>query len=274
MTPLLLLLFGASPASAETPPDAQAETDARARTLFDSGAALYEEGRYEDAIFAWEEAWRLSRRPLLLFNLANASERLGRLEEAMRLLTEFRDYADESEREILNSRIANIARRVDEAHSTPIVEPVTTPPEPPVVEAPVVEPAFVDPASGPPVMPGIVPPAPRARIRPLPIALFGVSGVALGGGIAFGQLALTARAEAGGSCAESGGRLWCTEGATAALDRDRTASLAADITFGIGVAALAGGVVTALLPPNLPFTVTPAVLAPGGGAVRVEGTFR
>ena len=55
-----------------------ATTEARAKELYENGAALYEEGRYEEAILAWEEAYRLSSRPVLLFNIANAYERLGR----------------------------------------------------------------------------------------------------------------------------------------------------------------------------------------------------
>ena len=57
--------------------------------------------------------------------------------------------------------------------------------------------------------------------------------------------------------------------AKAALDRDRSSALVADITIGIGAAALAGGVVTLLVPLDLGIAI-----GPGGGALSVGGTFR
>ncbi len=57
-----LLLALASPARADT-----------ARAYFDIGAKAYEAGRYLDAAHAFEEAYRLSKRPGLLFSLGQAN---------------------------------------------------------------------------------------------------------------------------------------------------------------------------------------------------------
>jgi len=74
---LALLLGMTGPAAAQKSAD-----DERARELYDNGAILYEEGRYEDAIAAWKAAYDLSPKPLLLFNVANAYERIGGLLDA------------------------------------------------------------------------------------------------------------------------------------------------------------------------------------------------
>lgn len=53
-----------------------------ARALFVRGSTAYDNGDYEGAVAAWVEAYELDPRPLLQYNLAQAYERLNRLEEA------------------------------------------------------------------------------------------------------------------------------------------------------------------------------------------------
>ena len=109
---LLQLAFAQEPTPAQTPAvDDTAE--AEARNLFSHGRDAYEHGRYEDAIKKWEEAWRLSRRPLLLANLANAYERLGDLQYAAELLAQYLDLAPEEERDSLQARIAQLEARLN-----------------------------------------------------------------------------------------------------------------------------------------------------------------
>ena len=86
------------------------ETEARA--LFLEGRSSYELGRYEDAIAKWEAAWRLSQRNLLLFNLANAYERAGKLEEALEHLNRYRTTAPTEEHLPLDTRIAFLEARL------------------------------------------------------------------------------------------------------------------------------------------------------------------
>ena len=54
-----------------------------ARELFESGRASYRVGDYEVAIEKWSKAYELDPQPLLQYNLGQAYERLGRLEEAI-----------------------------------------------------------------------------------------------------------------------------------------------------------------------------------------------
>lgn len=220
MTALLALVLGVALAAE---PDPAAE--ARARELYDNGVILYDEGRYEDAIAAWEEAFRLSGRPLLLYNMANAAERLGDWDRAMELLSRYRAFAPAEERETLDRRIRNIERRLDEARAA-----VTSAPPPTVTTPPPPE------------------PEPERRGRVLPWVLGGVGVAGVGAGGALGVSALGARADAAAACVEVGGSTWCDERARAPLQADRSRSLLADVGFGVGGVALVGAVVTAVVP--------------------------
>ncbi len=245
MIPLLLWCLAAARAEEPLPvaPDPASVTDAadaRARELFQNGVILYDEGRYEDAVAAWGEAWRLSGRPLLLYNMANATERLGRWTEAMDLLSRYRAFAPADERETLDRRIGNIERRI--AAELP---PTGTNGSRSVATVP-----------------------PR-RLPVAPLVLFGVGGVGLATGAASGLLVLDARAEADALCREAR----CPASAGPALADDRTRSLVADIGLGVGIAALGAGVITLAVGPRSAVRVGVAP-RPTGALVTVGGELR
>lgn len=215
----MLLLFAAltlhSPALAQPASEPSAEDVARAKELFRNGERLYNEGRYEDAIVAWQEAYDLSGQPALLYNMANAYERLGRYQESYDALNRYRVYASESEADAIDRRLLNLEQRLREQ------SPSTAPTQkaPPKAKT-----------GGPPV---------------LPIALYGVGAAGLGTGVAFALRAGNAREEAAGLCVSTEGGAICPDSAGPALSRDRSSSVLADIGFVVGVAGAAGG--TALL---------------------------
>ena len=103
----VLFLLVASPAFAQ--PGA---TDERARELYLLGDDLYSQGRYEEALAAFEEAYRLSERPLLLFNIANAQERSGQWQGAIESLEGYLPHADEAERAAQTT-----SERIEEANA-------------------------------------------------------------------------------------------------------------------------------------------------------------
>jgi TolA-binding protein len=111
---LCALLAHGAPALAQddTTTAEPAPSDAEAKRLFDSGAELYEEGRYEQAIVAFREAYTLSKRHALLKNIANAQERLGDLEGAVATLNEYRIYADEETKASLETRVRVLEDRI------------------------------------------------------------------------------------------------------------------------------------------------------------------
>lgn len=238
MITLLLCLLVGTAAADDT-------DDARARELYDNGATLYDEGRYEDAIAAWEEAYRLSNRATLLFNIAQAEERLGRYREALDHLNRYRAFASANERETLDRRIANLERRLAEGDP-----PATTTTTAPVQVA------------------NPQPEKPKARV--LPWVFIGVGGASAVTGGVFAGMAGADRNEAKGLCVDNGGSVYCPTEAGSALAGDRRNSLIADIAFGVAGAGVLGGVLTFVLPVN---TSVGATWLPGGGAVSLGGRF-
>ena len=228
--------------------------DLRAKELYDNGRLLYEEGRYEDAILAWEEAYRISNRHALLYNVANAQERIGHWREALDTLNRYRAFAGADEREALERRIVNLERRLqDEARSNP---PVTSPPasDPPAVAT-----------TAPPPKAEPVPTPPREK-KPVwaPVTLYSLGAVGLATGTVFALRAGSARDEAGTMCAAGGDLVFCPPEATEALEKDKISSLIADISFGVGGACVLGGTLAILL--------DTAPLLPGG--LRIQPTLR
>lgn len=118
----LLALWGTA-AFAQTPAPS---ADEQAHVLFLNGQRLYEEGRYEEAIVAFQTAYDLSKRPLMLFNIANAYERLGQLEQAIASLNQYRVFADPSEQDVLLARVQTLERRLA-AQRPPVPVPVPAP---------------------------------------------------------------------------------------------------------------------------------------------------
>jgi hypothetical protein len=164
---LLCCLYGLAfipPAFGQDAPDEQA------KVLYQNGQQLYEEGLYEEAILAFEEAWTLSKRPALLYNIANAQERLGKLQDAVDTLNKYRVYAALDERETIERRLRALERRLSEERAVVVPPPAPTPT--PVVVAPVPLPEPV--------------PAPSSRRGPgAPLIGTGV-GAALVGGVVAG----------------------------------------------------------------------------------------
>lgn len=163
---LAFSLLGAPAFAAD--PDA-----ALAQTLYQNGARLYEEGQYEQAIAAFEEAYRLAGEPLLLYNQANAYERLGNAAKALEMLQKYRIYASADEQDVLLARCQALERRVEAEKAA--VAAVTAVPLAPSVAPPA---------------PSLPPPLPAEPVRrsPAPWVVATVGGVlaAAGGAVAGG----------------------------------------------------------------------------------------
>lgn len=189
--------------------DESEDADARARELFHLGDDLYAQGRYEEALAAFEEAYELSERPLLLFNIANAQERSGRWEEAIASLRAYLPHAEEAERSRIESRIESLERRVARLRQ----EEAPTPAQPP-------------------------PPQPRNVVAPVVLAS---GGAVLAGGVVLAILARGARQDIDDACRPVDGRRLCPADVSDSVDRDRRMSLGADALFVASAAALGVG---------------------------------
>ncbi len=88
--------------------------DAEARGIFLAGKAAYGDARYEDALRHFRHAYELSKRPVLLFNIGQAADKLRRDREA---LDAFKAYLEqvpggEGQREA-ESRVRVLERVLD-----------------------------------------------------------------------------------------------------------------------------------------------------------------
>lgn len=117
----------------ETP--AQSESDRKARALFEQGRAAYDEGRYRDAWDYFRQAYLLSKRPALLYNVGQAADRLRKDREA---LEAFRLYLARMPQAENRREVENRVRALEEQ----LGETSTVPPAGPASAAPDADPAY------------------------------------------------------------------------------------------------------------------------------------
>lgn len=102
---LLAVLCLASPAAAQS--------DDLAKGHYMAGQAYYNQARYSEAIREFLEAYRLSPKPALLYNIAQAYERMGKIEEAVAQLKKYLSAApDASDRGAVEERLKNLQERL------------------------------------------------------------------------------------------------------------------------------------------------------------------
>jgi tetratricopeptide (TPR) repeat protein len=241
--------------------------DERARELYLRGDRLYAEGNYDEAVLAFQAAYELSRRPELLFNMANALERLGRYEEALHELNLYARYAPEHQRDVVLKRIRSLEQRAEKKRSE----------EPGVAEPP--PPASASDQKARAALPANVPlEAPNAK-KPVPVLGYTVAGagvLSIAIGTVLGISATSTRSDAEGQCVDNGQSNVCPESADSKLSSWRGRALAADIAFGLGAAALGVGLYFVLNTDNEPGGATTALQAGAtaeGGRMSLVTTF-
>ena len=199
----------------------------RARELYERGDEAYANGRYDEAISAFQEAYSLSARPLLLYNLANAQERAGYLEPAVASLERYLPDASASERVEVQNRIAAMRERIEQARAEAAAEAEAAAAAAQQDETITPVPITPEPA-GPDLVPAIV-------------TLAG-GGALLAVAVVTGVLALSARDEYAASCSSGPSPTLCTADAASALDTDFALSVTTDVVGGLGIVALGLGV--------------------------------
>jgi tetratricopeptide (TPR) repeat protein len=81
---LLLALSLAAPAAADAP-----DLMGLARKHYEAGRALYELGKFDQAVVEFEEGYRLAPRPSFLVNIAQCDRQLGRNDHAREMYQKF-----------------------------------------------------------------------------------------------------------------------------------------------------------------------------------------
>ena len=258
--------------------EARADDDEqRAREAYKTGDDHYAAGRYEESVKYFKLAYDLSRLPALLFNIANAYERMGDYEKAADYL---RQYLESPKAE----NVASVRERIRRLELSAEARKREQPPEA-AAGAGEPPPASGDPSATTAGAAELTSRSPDAavqrdgsarsrRSRALPYTLLAVGAVGIAGGIAFGVVSKRAGDDAEKLCNDDG---LCTSDAEDELDRQRRFALGSDISFGIGVAAAGAGVLLLLLrddgdqPERSALRVSPSV---GTAGVGVDLTTR
>lgn len=236
---MLALGLGLALASLAVVPgaNAQSDDDQRARMHFQSGRSYFQDGAYDRALDEFSRAYELSGRDVLLINMANCNERLGRPRVAVGNLQAYLEaQPDAPDRATIDRRIANLERLADEqdarlAAATAATAPATT--------AAVTEEPAADPAIDEPVAIEATEEAIEEGGRNMlgPIIGFSTAGVGAVMMITFGALALSEQNSLEESCGATGS---CTDDQVKKVDNY---ALVADIGLGLAVAGAAVGVV-------------------------------
>ncbi len=101
----------ALPCAVQAQAAASEKRDAEARGLFDAGKAAFESGRFEVALERWQEAYALSGRPALQYNIGLALDRLRRDQDALEAFRAYLTWDSEGERaEEVKGRIEAIEK--------------------------------------------------------------------------------------------------------------------------------------------------------------------
>jgi tetratricopeptide (TPR) repeat protein len=265
---LSAIYLPAPPAHAQPQPPVE---DTRARELFLEGEAHYAAGRYEQAAERYLEAYQLSQRPELLFNVGNAYERLGDYEKAAEYL---RQYADNPRaRDVVSVR--ERIRRLEAAAAEEKRRQQQQQQQQQEAARREAEVTVSPPAPIP------APAQPRAESGGGNGAMWWLigSGVAAAGAVGMGLLASNAGNDAAEDCAEtSGGRLVCRDAASDALAQETAFAIGADV-FAVAAVVTAGVGIYLLLQDDGEETRPAAAtrlaptLAPDGIGVSLSGRF-
>ena len=157
---------------------ARADDKAKAKQLYDEGLRHYNVAEYTDAIAAWKEAYLLSKKPLLLFNIGQAYRLSGDCTHALLFYDNYaREQGDVPNQDELDQAVA--ACKTAPAATTPATPPPATTTAPPAPPAPTATPPATTsapttqvtttpahpveaPARPQPAPPRLTPPPPRA----------------------------------------------------------------------------------------------------------------
>jgi|GEM_PF-6414198 len=191
--------------------------DAKALALYTAGDAAYAAGKYSLAAAKFRAAYELSGRPQLLFNMANAYQQMGRYADAAESLNNYVSHAEPQERAAIRSRIAVLRHMAEVGHAR--AGKLRQ------LEARL----FVDEAE-------------RNSGKRWAYTAWVGGAFALGLGVVFAERASDSADDALRDCVDTGGDPVCLSSARPRFRDERNHALVADISFGVGLVAVAAGV--------------------------------
>jgi tetratricopeptide (TPR) repeat protein len=242
------LMIVAVVCAAVAPARAMTEEEERAKAHFLAGQSYYDQASYTDALREFNEAYRISKRPALLYNIARCYEGLDQYGDAVKMLERYLEEDPKtSDRPAIETRIRNLKER-QAAAATRIK------PRPPSEPGDVAQPPRPAPTPGQPQPPAVVPtPAPVAATAPQPapahrkrvwtwvVGSIGVASLAaaLGTGIS-SQLIYH---DLNSKCTNDKCDPAVVPNAQSQIDKGRNLATATDVLWPIGAVALATSIV-------------------------------
>jgi tetratricopeptide (TPR) repeat protein len=219
----------------------RSKSDEAARQFFKAAERHYTAGRYEDAAIAFEEAYRLSNRPELLFNLGNTYERMGQYRKAADYLAEFlkrgRDMLSPEDVIAVQGRVTRLRQTAEkeEAEAKAELERAAAKAREEVEQRRALEDARRQAEEARRA-------GERAALRQSagpqinwPAWVSAAAGAAgAGTAIVFGVLSLSAKDRASTSCADSEGGVLCQTSGADAVSDGQSYAVVTDIALGVG----------------------------------------
>ena len=231
------LLIAALVCAAIAPAHANTEDDERAKAHFLAGESYYDQASYTDALREFNEAYRISKRPALLYNIARCFEALEQYDDAVHMLERYlQEDPQTTDRESVETRIKNLKQReAAQKKATPPPAPAPAAPVKPATTATTATTAAATRTSA-------AAPAPhRKRLYTWIVGGVGVAALAaaLGTGVA-SQLSYN---DLSSKCSGNVCNPATVPNAQSKIDSGKKLALATDILVPVGAAAVATGVV-------------------------------
>jgi len=216
-----------APGMIEMEGEATNPQDAQARALFEAGSALYAAGEFDAAAQRFEEAYGLSQRPALLFNIYVAWRDAGEPGRAADALARYlEEVPDARDRVTLEARLRSLREQAaagDQAAAPPVPAPTPVPAD--------TSDEGDDGAAG------------RKFLRALPFVVGGLGAAAIIAGTATGIVALDRRNALEDECPNDRCPFDQVDDLPGERDELRRLSLATDVLLVGGVVLVIGGVV-------------------------------
>jgi tetratricopeptide (TPR) repeat protein len=227
---LTAALLVAAPAFAQRGATVPADDIEAAKAHYAAGSAYYEQANYADAVKEFNEAYRLSKRTDLLYNIAICYERIDDFDNAIATLQKYlTERPDAKDRVTIESRIANLTKLRDQKRAALPVQPQPTQPQP--------QPGQVQPVQAVPV-------APQATERAPKWWLAGTVVTVVGAGVLIAALGtgLVSAADYNDLKTKCMNNV-CDPSLKSERDSGKNLAVASDVLLGIGAAAVVAGVI-------------------------------